>query len=299
MTKQEKNRLLLLMAGVVLLLLFLAAAITRTKMLPGDPFPLEWQQAPHGESAPFGNGYWILVVIRGLMILFAITIPIYIFINLLTPQGRRRLLKGLIQLTVLTLVLFLLLNFLDSATKRNQEKEPENQPYQLGEGEQTTEGLPTTEEQEVSNPPPWLDVGICVGLAFMLAILITVLAWGIYKAARESAGDTMTRLADEAQEALDSIQAGGNIRDTVIRCYVQMTLVLAKERNVRREEAMTPHEFEQILLSKLKLPETPVQRLTRLFEAVRYGDYHPGKREELEAIDSLTAIASACKSVKA
>src|SRR4030042_1195084 len=98
MTKQEKNRLLLLMAGVVLLLLFLAAAITRTKMLPGDPFPLEWQQAPQGESAPFGNGYWFMVLIRGFMILCVIMIPIYVFVNLLTPEGRRRLLKGLIRL---------------------------------------------------------------------------------------------------------------------------------------------------------------------------------------------------------
>ena len=106
----------------------------------------------------------------------------------------------------------------------------------------------------------------------------------------------MERLADEAQDAIDAIHAGGNIRDTVIRCYVQMTQVLAVERNLRREEDMTPHEFEQILLTKLKLPETPVHRLTSLFEAVRYGDYHPGKREEMEAIDSLTAIASACKS---
>jgi hypothetical protein len=108
----------------------------------------------------------------------------------------------------------------------------------------------------------------------------------------------MARLGDEAQEAADAIQSGENIRDTVIRCYIQMTQVLAKERNVRREEAMTPHEFEQILLTKMKLPENSVRRLTSLFEAVRYGDYHPGKREELEAIDSLTAIASACKSVK-
>jgi hypothetical protein len=299
MTKQEKYRLLLLMTGVVMLLLFLAAAITRMQMQPGDPFPLEWQQAPQGEGAPFGNGYWFLVLIRGFLILLAITIPIYIFVNMLTPEGRRRLLKGLIRLLVLFFMLYIFMNLADSMSKRNQEKEMEARPFQPGEGEAPMEGLATTEEQEATKPSPWLDVGICLGLAFLLAILITVLAWGIYRASRERAGDAMTRLADEAQEAVDALQAGGNIRDTVIRCYIQMTQVLAEERNLRREEAMTPHEFEQILLTKLKLPETPVQRLTRLFEAVRYGDYHPGKREELEAIDSLSAIASACKSVKA
>jgi len=299
MTKQEKYRLLLIMAGVTILLLFLAAAITRMKMQPGEPFPIEWQQAPSGEGTPFGNGYWFLVLIRGFLILCVITIPIYVFVNLLTPQGRRRLLKGFIRLLVLFFFMYLFMNFVESMSQSNEEKEVEEQPFMLGEGEIPTEGLSTTEEQEVTEPSPWLDAGICLGLAFLLAILITVLAWGIYKASRERAGDAITRLADEAQEALDALQAGGNIRDTVIRCYLQMTQVLAEERNVRREEAMTPHEFEQILLTKLKLPETPVRRLTSLFEAVRYGDYHPGKREELEAIDSLSAIASACKSAKA
>ena len=299
MTKHEKYRLLLLMAGVAILLLLLAASITRIKMQPGNPFPLTWKQAPQGQGAPFGNGNWILVLIRGVLILCAISVPIYIFINLLTPKGRRRLLKGLIQLSVLLLILFLIFNLADSASKRNKELPTEQPNNVTGEGMQPSEGLTGVYEQPVTNPPPWLDVGICLGLAFILAVLITVLAWGIYKATRESAGEARARLADEAQDALDALQAGGNIRETVIRCYIQMTQVLAKERNIRREEAMTPHEFQQILLTKMKLPETPVQRLTSLFEAVRYGDYHPGKREELEAIDSLTAIAEACRSVKA
>jgi len=282
-----------------MLLLFLAAAITRMRMQPGDPFPIEWQQGPQGEQAPFGNGYWFLVLIRGFLILCVIMIPIYILVNLFTPQGRRRLLKGLIQLLVISFIMYLFMNLAESFSKRNEEMEPEAQTFELGEGEALPEGLATAAEEEATEPSPWLDVGICLGLAFLLAILITVLAWGVYRASRERTGDAVIRLADEAQDALDALQAGGNIRDTVIRCYLQMTLVLAEERHVRREEAMTPHEFEQILLTKLKLPEIPVRRLTGLFEAVRYGDYHPGKREELEAIDSLSAIVSACKISKA
>jgi hypothetical protein len=294
MTKQEKYRLLLLMAGVAILLLFLAIAVTGATMLPGDPFPLEWKQGPQGESSPFGNGYWFMVLIRGFLILCIITIPIYIFVNLLTPQGRRRLLKGLAKLLILLLAIYIVLNLADSVSERNLETKIVGEPVEPGyEGEAGLEMLPTT-EAAVTEPSQWLDVGICLGLAFILAILISVLAWGIYRASKESAGDAMTRLADEA---VDAIQSGENIRDTVIRCYIQMTQVLAKERNTRREEAMTPHEFEQVLLKKLKLPETPVRRLTSLFEAVRYGDYHPGKREEMEAIDSLTAIAAACKGV--
>lgn len=297
MTKTEKYRVLFLFSAVAIALLLLAAGITNLKMLPGRPFPLQWQQPPPGESAPFGNGYWFLVLIRGFLILCLISVLFYVFINLLTTEGRKRLLKNLIQMAALVLVVYLLLSLLESATKRNPQQQQEEQPGvgQLG-ALPTAEGLPATPAQASTNASPWLDVGICLGLAFVLAILITFLAWGIYKASREATGHTITRLADEAQEAIDALYAGGNIRDTVIRCYIQMTQVLAEERNLRREDAMTPHEFEQILLTRLKLPETPVRRLTGLFEAVRYGDYQPGKREEMEAIDSLSAIAEACKS---
>jgi hypothetical protein len=299
MSKPEKYRLLLFMAGVAVLLLFLAAAITKAEMLPGNPFPLEWKQAPMGESVPFGNGYWFLVLIRGFLILCLILIPVYIIINLLTPEGRKRLLKGLIKLIALGLILFLVMNLAESVGERPLETEIKGEPVEPDEYGNVNAGeLLPTQPVEPAEPSQWLDIGICLGLAFILAILISVLGWGIYRASREAANDAMARLGDEARGAVDAIQAGENIRDTVIRCYVQMTLVLAEERNTRREEAMTPHEFEQILLNKLKLPETPVRRLTGLFEAVRYGDYHPGKREELEAIDSLTAIATACKSVK-
>jgi hypothetical protein len=57
---------------------------------------------------------------------------------------------------------------------------------------------------------------------------------------------------------------------------------------------MTPREFEA-RLATAGLREDHIQRLTRLFEAVRYGTQSPGKREEREAVDCLTAIVRFCK----
>jgi hypothetical protein len=267
-------------------------------MQPGNPFSFSFGQPPQGANGTMGNGNWVLVILRGLLILCAIIVPIYVFINLLTPEGRRRLLKGLFQFSVLLLLLYFLSRLAESASKQNQ-RQVAQPTIELGGGLSTPGSEAENQAPDQTKASPWLDVGICLGLALVLAVLITILAWGIYRASREAAGDATARLADEAQDALDALLAGGNIRDTVIRCYIQMTQVLAKERNVRREEAMTPREFQEILLTKLKLPETPVRRLTNLFEAVRYGDYRPGKREEMEAIDSLTAIAAACKQAKA
>ena len=53
------------------------------------------------------------------------------------------------------------------------------------------------------------------------------------------------------------------------------------------------------LLRELKaagLPDTHVQRLTRLFEGVRYGARVANEREERQAVACLTAIVEACTS---
>jgi len=48
------------------------------------------------------------------------------------------------------------------------------------------------------------------------------------------------------------------------------------------------------VLRKLGLPDHPVHRLTQLFEQARYSNEMTGKRDELEARDSLAAIVEAC-----
>jgi hypothetical protein len=55
---------------------------------------------------------------------------------------------------------------------------------------------------------------------------------------------------------------------------------------------MTPREFERELV-RAGLPALPVERLTRLFEHVRYGVHAPGPEEQHEAISSLEAIVTA------
>jgi hypothetical protein len=62
---------------------------------------------------------------------------------------------------------------------------------------------------------------------------------------------------------------------------------------IRRQEAMTPSEFANRLES-VGLPGDPVRRLTRLFEAVRYGAKKPGQDESHEATVCLNAIIAAC-----
>jgi hypothetical protein len=79
-----------------------------------------------------------------------------------------------------------------------------------------------------------------------------------------------------------------------MRCYHEMSRVLAEERGLVRGIAMTPREFEVILAEK-GLPQQHVRTLTQLFEAVRYGAKPPGESEERQAVDCLEAIVDACE----
>jgi hypothetical protein len=100
-------------------------------------------------------------------------------------------------------------------------------------------------------------------------------------------------IARQAQSALDALQAGGDLKNTIIRCYYQMSAVINQQRGIQRSQTMTPHEFEEYLASN-GLPGEPVHLLTRLFENVRYGNLPAGTAEEQVALNSLTAIIEAC-----
>ena len=71
-----------------------------------------------------------------------------------------------------------------------------------------------------------------------------------------------------------------------------MSQVLSERRAIRREQDMTPREFEQRLVAA-GVRDEHVRRLTQLFERIRYGGKDPGKQEEAEAVACLTAIVEA------
>jgi hypothetical protein len=75
-----------------------------------------------------------------------------------------------------------------------------------------------------------------------------------------------------------------------------MTRTVSQARGVDRWAAMTPREFESRLLGA-GLPRSAVQRLTRLFEQVRYGAQTAGAAEEQEALACLASIVEACQAM--
>jgi hypothetical protein len=143
--------------------------------------------------------------------------------------------------------------------------------------------------------PGWGAQAVLVVLAVLLAGLAALLVWWLWQPKRkpgELSDLTRIQLAGQAQEAVDALEAGMDLKDTILRCYYQMAAILAKERNLERPLAMTPAEFAGHLTAQ-GLPKWPVNELTRLFEMARYGGYHLGRVEQERALECLSAIATA------
>jgi hypothetical protein len=136
----------------------------------------------------------------------------------------------------------------------------------------------------VANPAPWLVIAISAVLA---ALLLGAL-WLLWRRLRPRP-DPLAQLADEARAALAGLEAGSDLTDTVLRCYVEMSRVLSQQRGLDRPRDITPREFEQ-QLAAAGLRDEHIGQLTRLFERVRYGARQPNEREERAAVACLAAI---------
>jgi hypothetical protein len=289
--KHNKTRLLLFLGLALVGMLLLAASLSRVQFKPGIPFSLGSQPltAPSGDQG-IGGGEVILWLFRGFMALLVVGFVIYVIASLFSPEGRRRLLVNLLLLGMIFLIASLIKP--PSGQDQGQETQPQANPQSqldVGSSEPTATFVPNT--------PPWLVTATSVGLAVLGTAIVVGLFW-FWQRRRAEAPTTLERLEKEARQAVDALQAGADVSDVVMRCYLQMSLVLQEERGIRRDSTMTPREFERLLTAR-GLPGKPVERLTELFEAMRYGRQPTGIYEERVALASLNAIIDFCKGMRA
>lgn len=285
----RKNKLLaLLFLGLAIAaMLLLSISLPGLKFQPGQPISFGTPPPAVSGLPQVGGSDFYVWLLKGLLALGIILLPIYILISLFSPEGRRRLLVQLAGFFLLIAAFWFLSNRSNPA--------PQISPA-------STAGLPS---QPVLTPPPPLppfvarsstgaEWGIMLGLAALIAIAVLLIYRTYWQREIHTPAGPLDRLAREAQGAVNALAAGEDIRDVVLRSYYQMSRVLDEERGIRREVAMTPHEFLHTLTSK-GIPNEPVRELTLLFEEVRYGSRRPGKPEEQRAIASLQAIINYCK----
>jgi hypothetical protein len=286
MSKAKRNALLLLTVAAALVML-LAMTLQSTTLFEGEPFAID-PQAPEVGASGVSSSNVVEWIVRGMVAITIVLLPVYIVYSLFSKQGRQRLIRNLI---VLALILFIAEQLRD----RLQQFNPEQQEQQgvmdqmpiNGEGAIPSSIFP-------AETPPWLTVAVVlVAAALLVGVALAVLV--ILRSRRQyRAAPSLDALAEAAQQTITAIHSGGDLRTSVIACYREMSRVVQEQRGLSRETAMTPREFEDVLISK-GLPGDAVKNLTRLFEGVRYGSAADGAKETEQAIASLTEIVDYCQ----
>jgi len=282
MARREKILLIAAIFIAILALILLAAGFPKLELRPGTVYFTEG-------SVDQGNFYSSEVLEKGedmqanynLLLVLALLGPIILLVLILIfmPRARKLVLRNLIILLGWTVAIYYV--FTREATAPVFEGETEFEPLVQDLPEVPQSPLP----EFVSDSPNW--VVYIIGFIFILLLLSAVYFLYVRSQKQE---DGLELLAEEAQVALNEIQSGLDLRNAILRCYVEMSKILQRERGIQRKKWMTPREFERRLLSS-GLPEGPVQNLTYLFEFVRYGGADPSEDQENLAIQCLASIA--------
>jgi len=287
MTRRGKFAALFLVGVAMVAMFLLSTGVSGLDLSvsPGPfPFRIKIPRIQRGEMPPLPEEVWT-VPLGGLSLLTLVLLPVLLVYLLVSPEARRRTLRA-IGLALTFFLIFQQLHRRLGGFFRPALLELEGISEWGG-------GVSLTPPEEfLASPPRWLVWGISVVLALVVAAFLGGIAWVIWR--RTHRGENLLEeLAQEAQGAIASLQAGDELRNAVLRCYAGMIRVLSKQRGIERQKAMTPREFENHLW-KTGLPHEAVHQLTRLFEEVRYGAKAPGQVQEQQAMACLQAIVEAC-----
>jgi hypothetical protein len=277
----------------VLSLILLAGSLNTLELKPGQEFHFEEAaETVYEQNVPEGWTGYLLVLFRIILILGWVLIPLYLILLIFSKEARKRFLRDMVMVLPILVMLYLL-NTSQVARNMAENLEINFQEMEMAE----IEGPGDLAPPEFTPPPDWVTTLAIVIIALVAAAILAGTIYIVWKRSRERTYEPIHRVEKEARAALDAIETGGDLREAIIRCYVQMIEALKEYRGIYRDRDMTAHEFE-LFLTKRGLPREPIHQLTQLFEQVRYGAQAPGRREENQAISSLSAIISACQKTR-
>ena len=215
-------------------------------------------------------------------------IMIVLISALVSPELRKRLIMSIIRVAVIYWAFYIVAaryREVLSQMLSGGKPLPGQSPYTLG-----------------GTPPPAFVPPQTISLtsylvSFGIAVLLVLLVWKLFKVWQEnstvSAKLPLNKIAGIARSSLNDLTSGRNSTDVIMNCYFRMSDVVETKRKLSRNTSMTPAEFAT-RLEQSGLPSDAVQRLTRLFERVRYGGYRSGTSDVNEAVACLTTILHHC-----
>ena len=282
---------LLLLLGIIALIL-LASGLSDFDLKPGRAFAI----SSPDENSPLNQGVTYSIpaeIIAGIITgTIFLTGLIAIFIRFM--QGKEAIKEELIALFLFTIFVLFFTYLLSDAISN---VDPEDLAVEAtGDTGLDMEGLIAEAESNPITPPtfnPSDGFVLAVGVGVTLGA-VAVVYFGYRRFWSKPAAATLDQLAISAEETLFQLQVeDANLRNVVMRSYYDMNRTVS-EQGVKRAEGMTPREFEARLI-QTGLPHRDVERLTRLFEEVRYGHAETGEGQKREAIACMEAIVAAAK----
>jgi uncharacterized membrane protein len=287
MTRRKRIWALLFLGIAVVAMVLLSAGLSELELFSGRPFSLGRELPAWGEGGTVGGGDILMILLRVFLILAFVLFPFSIIYLIVSPEARKRVLARLALLLLLFIFYYLWMHLRPNLWSEGAQS--------LDKGLEIFPPASTAPVEFMPNPPPWLTLAASLGLALLIVAMLVGVLWLLLRHRRRSEG-TVKRLAQEAQDALDALLTGADLKNTVMRCYFEMARTLDEQRGIKRHTDMTPREFER-RLEAAGLPGEPIRKLTWLFEEVRYGTRVPSGGEERQAISCLAAIVEACRSL--
>ena len=284
----ENKRLVLVFSALALgALTVLATSLSEVPFREGQHFVRqEVEQAPIPPSV-VEPAFVDVPLWQQLLALILLALMVVLIGLLLSPEMRKRMFLLLIRGVLTALgIYYLLKNYGDQIL-----------PFNL---QQAAESL-ASEDSAVPMPmfqPPSVSPAFSYLISFAFALILLAVGWMVYRGwqsrfAAPGRSKPLDEIARIARSSLHDLSSGRNSSDVIINCYLRMSDVVSSKRQLQREIAMTPQEFA-VRLERAGLPGDAVNRLTRLFEGVRYGDRRSGPRDVNEAVSCLKTILHYC-----
>jgi hypothetical protein len=281
MTQRTKNIALLLLSAALISVILLAASLSNLQLHPGSPFPgggNSGDSANPAAASPSLKSY-SFPILQGILALIFLILVIYVPIRMMALVNVKVILRLVLAMVIL-LVLIFLLPHLDLGQPAYIPSEPS------GISTPPSFDYPVT---PLGRPPQALIWLVIIGIGLGLSVFIFTLVKGWLRPPPVEA-----ELLQDAEAAVNDLKAGADLKNVIIRCYLQMTRSLQEERGIERNYAMTVREFET-RLNSLGFPAAPVHQLTSLFEKLRYGEQAMDANDEQVAVESLSQIIQFCR----
>ena len=282
--KYKRQIILIFSALALLALTVLSAGLTRTEFRAVEHYVVATEEVVEEETGErqvpllpesSGNELFILLLIATLGALVGLT----------TKEGRKRLSMAILWFSFMIFISYIL------SFRTEVEFESLLNPPEVP--EVATDPLAVTDATEVPFEPPEPTSWVSYVVSFVIISALGVGGWYAWRWMQPPPPNTLHEIGYAAQLALDELESGADWQDAIINAYIKMGRIVTRQRGLQRPQGMTASEFAN-RLERAGLPADPVNRLTRLFESVRYGGHSASQDQINEATICLTTIVQAC-----